>query len=140
MGWTKGTSRLFNVPRASSFALTHFHNLRYLSGTVLHGLNPYKAVAGPQTDDAIQNRYFSAGVPAPSYSSDDSAAEKVRARIKAIYGYPVQTGQTKTHPRRYFARFESGPSTSTEVLADTLALAICRLALVIAAKRDPAVH
>lgn len=75
-----------------------------------------------------------------AYSTDESAADRVKARIKSMYGYPVETGQTKMKPRKFFARFESGPSTSTEVLADTLPLAICRLALVIAAKRDPAAH
>lgn len=75
-----------------------------------------------------------------AYSTNESAADKVKSRIKAVYGYPVHTGYTKTRPRKYFARFESGPSTSTEALADTLPLAICRLALVITAKRDPASH
>lgn len=104
------------------------------------GTNPYKAPPGAETDKAIHERFFEPSSPAPAYSTDVSAAEKVRARMKAIYGYPVETGQTRTRPRRYFARFESGPSTSTEVLAETLPLAICRLALVIMSKRDPAAH
>lgn len=65
------------------------------------------------------------------YSTDAKAADKVRARIKSLYGYSVSTGETRLRaPRRFFARLESGPSTSTEVLADTVPLAICRLALV----------
>jgi hypothetical protein len=106
----------------------------------LHGTNPYKAPPGSETDQAIHERFFGASQPALAYSTDSSAAEKVRNRLKAIYGFPVQTGETKTRPRIFFARLESGPSTSTEALANTLPLAICRLALVVAAKRDPAAH
>jgi hypothetical protein len=106
----------------------------------LHGENPYKASAGPQTDRAIHRRYFASDSAVLPYSTDEEAASKVKSRIKALYGYPVQTGQTKTRPRQYFARFESGPSTATEVLADSAALAICRLGLVIALARDPATH
>ena len=106
----------------------------------MQGTNPYKAPPGSETDDAVHERFFGPNQPALAYSTDSSAAEKVKLRLKAIYGYPVQTGETKTRPKIYFARLESGPSTSTEALADTLPLAICRLALVIAAKRDPAAH
>jgi hypothetical protein len=102
----------------------------------LHGENPYKALAGHQTDRAIHERYFGSHSTILAYSTEDEAAAKVKARITALYGYPIQTGQTKARPRRYFARFDSGPSTATEVLAETLPLAICRLGLVIAATRS----
>jgi hypothetical protein len=107
---------------------------------VLAGYNPYKASPGPDTDKAIHDHFFGSGANLLPYSIDPHAAEKVRSRIKSVYGYPVQVGETKTRPRQYFARFESGPSTSTEALADTQALAICRLAMVISTKRDPASH
>ena len=100
------------------------------------GFNPYKADSGPEVDAAIHEHFFAPDGPVLPYSTDDSSAEKVRARIKALYKYPVQVGVTKTRPPKFFARFESGPSTSTEVLAETKALAICRLALVIGMKRD----
>jgi hypothetical protein len=103
--------------------------------------NPYKAASGPDLDLAIHETLFAGTTSTPlAYSTDEEAAEKVRARLKALYRYPIVTGQTKTRPRHYYARFESGPSTSTEVLAETLALAICRLALVVSAKHDPASH
>ena len=60
----------------------------------------------------------------------------MRTRLKAMYKFPVKVGETKTRPTKFFARFDSGPSTSTEVLAETRALAICRLALVIGSRRD----
>ena len=124
----------------ADFPLTLHHNVRTYPGTLLDGTNPYKARAGSETDGAVHDRFFGSGFPLLPYSTDEGAAETVRLRIKTTYGYPVQTGHTRTRPRRYFARFDSGPSTSTEVLAETLPLAICRLALVIAAKRDPASH
>lgn len=102
----------------------------------MQGLNPYKAIAGSDTDQSIHKQFFSAEGSVLAYSTDDDAAEKVRSRLKALYKCPVQTGETKTHPRRFFARFDTGPSTSTEVLAETKALAICRLALVIGMRRE----
>ena len=100
------------------------------------GSNPYKASAGQETDELIHQQFFSRESATLPYSTDDSAADKVRARLKAMYKCPVQVGETKTRPRKFFARFDSGPSTSTEVLAETRALAICRLALVIGNRRD----
>ena len=102
----------------------------------LHGLNPYKAPAGTDTDHSIHNHFFSGIGDLLAYTTDDDAAEKVRARLKTLYKCPVQVGETKTHPRKFFARFDTGPSTSTEVLAETKALAICRLALVIGMRRE----
>jgi hypothetical protein len=103
--------------------------------------NPYKAEPGVDLDRQIHQIFFpnNSSSPAP-YSTDDKAAEKVRNRLKSLYRYPVVTGQTQTRPRHFYARFESGPSTSTEVLADTYPLAICRLALIVSAKHDPATH
>ena len=99
-------------------------------------LNPYKAPPGPQTDQAIHERFFAPGNAVLPYSTDEQAASIVRARIKEIYGHPVEIGQTMTRPRHFFARFDSGPSTATEVLAESLALAICRLGLVVSTTRN----
>jgi hypothetical protein len=104
---------------------------------LLLGSNPYKAAAGRETDELIHQQFFSNGAALLPYSTDDSAAEKVRARLKAVYKHAVHVGQTRTRPPKFFARFDSGPSTSTEVLAETRALAICRLALLIGSRRDP---
>ena len=111
-----------------------------MRNSVLQGLNPYKALAGTDTDHSIHKHLFPENTDLLAYSTDDSAAEKVRARLKAVYKCPVQVGETKTHPKKFFARFDTGPSTSTEVLAETKALAICRLALVIGMRRDAPSH
>jgi hypothetical protein len=82
-------------------------------------------------DALIHERCFRNEGPALPYSSDSKAADKVRARLKATFGYSVSVGETQLKgPRRYFARLESGPSTATEVLAETIPLAVSRLALV----------
>ena len=98
--------------------------------------NPYKATSGPELDEWVHRNLFGEqGSAIPSYSTDERAAEKVRARIKALYGHRVQTGTTKLRNTPFFARIESGPSTSTETLAESLPLALCRLALVAWSRR-----
>ena len=97
------------------------------------------ASPGPEMDRAVHDQFFSGNGDILPYSTDGSSAEKVRSRLKAMYKCPVLVGETKTHPKKYFARFDSGPSTATEVLAETQALAICRLALLIGLKRESGV-
>jgi hypothetical protein len=92
--------------------------------------------AGPELDALVHRHCFSSEGEALAYSTDERAAEKVRARVKSLFGYTVSTGETRLRTRRYFARLESGPSTATEVLAETSPLAICRLALVMSLRRQ----
>ncbi len=94
------------------------------------------ASPGPEVDRAIHEQFFSGSGNVLPYSTDVDSADKVRSRLKAMYKCPVLIGETKTRPKKYFARFDSGPSTATEVLAETPALAICRLALLIGMKRE----
>lgn len=68
---------------------------------------------------------------APAYSTDTSASGKVRSKLKSVYGHPIIIGQTRMSGRKYFARYDSDPSTATEVLAETEPLAICRLAAIL---------
>lgn len=101
--------------------------------------NPYKADPGSELD-AWLHSYFFANDPSAkplAYSTDEKAAEKLRSRLKTMYGHKVHIGTTTLRQMPYFARLESGPSTSTETLAETPALAISRLALVVAMRRDP---
>jgi hypothetical protein len=73
---------------------------------------------------------------APAYSTNVSESAKVRSRLKSAYGHPIVVGQTRmSSSRRFFARYDSDPSTATEVLAETEPLAICRLALVLIKRR-----
>ena len=95
------------------------------------------ASPGPEMDRAVHDQFFAGNGDVLPYSTEESSAEKVRSRLKAMYKCPVLVGETKTRPRKYFARFDTGPSTATEVLAETQPLAICRLALLIGLKREP---
>jgi hypothetical protein len=100
----------------------------------LQGFNPYGIDAGRELDQLIHQHCFGSEGELLPFSTESKAAEKVKARMKGVHGYPVVTGETKLRTRRFFARLETGPSTATEVLAETLPLAICRLALVVTLK------
>jgi hypothetical protein len=103
--------------------------------------NPYKASPGVALDDWLHSYFFANTSHKPlAYSTDEKAADKLRARMKSLYGHKVETGTTALREARHFARLESGPSTSTETLAPTYALAISRLALVVALRRDPEIQ
>ena len=120
-----------------NITLTKPANVSYTIRALQFG-NPYKAGPGAELDRWLHNYFFSNTSQEPlPYSTDDKAADKLRARMNSFYGSRVDTGTTRVQSARYFARLESGPSTSTETLAATYALAICRLALVVALRRDP---
>jgi hypothetical protein len=109
-----------------------------LSLRIIKDINPYAFPAGPELDEIIHRKLFgqkSESVGAPPYSTNTSESSKVRSRLKSNYGKPIVIGQTRMTNRRFFARYESDPSTATEVVAETEPLAICRLALLLM-KRD----
>ena len=102
---------------------------------VMSEINPYRMPAGPEMDQLIQRCVMRvSGADCPPYSSDDKEARRVLARLKALTGRSVIVGNTAMRHTRWFARYETDPSDGTEVLAESLALAICRLALLHAAK------
>ena len=106
--------------------------------TLLEIGNPYKANPGVELDNWLHEHFFAETSQEPlPYSSNERASEKLRARIRSLYGYKVYTGTTSVRTGKFFARLETGASTSTETLAETLPLAIARLALVVALRRDP---
>jgi len=87
-------------------------------------------------DALIHERIFGESNSPVSYSTSEKFTDRLKARIKASYGCRVVTGETQLRTRPYFARFESGPSTSTEVLAESIPLALCRLALLLSERHD----
>lgn len=96
--------------------------------------NPYSFPAGPELDAIIHQGLFGATKEngrVPSYSTNAAEITKIRSRLKSNFGHPIVTGQTRMATKRFFARYDSDPSTATEVLAETEALAICRLALIL---------
>lgn len=96
--------------------------------------NPYQATAGEALDLAIHSQVFgiSDADSCPPYSTDEGESVKVKRALKSEFGVPIKTGKTQIRSKPYFARYGSDPSTSTEVVAETLPLAICRVALLIA--------
>jgi hypothetical protein len=97
-------------------------------------VNPYTYPPGPELDAIIHRKLFKQDAEnerVPSYSSNVSDSSRVRAKLKAAYGHPIIVGETRMSGRRFFARYDSDPSTATEVLAESEPLAICRLALIL---------
>ena len=94
-------------------------------------VNPYHVPAGGELDALIHQQVLGNQIEGrcPSYSTDKVEAERLKTALKRLLGREIVTGQTRIRGRGWFARYESDPSTSTEVLADTYPLAICRLAL-----------
>jgi hypothetical protein len=97
-------------------------------------VNPYIFPAGPELDLIIHRKLFgqeSQDQRVPPYSTNTAESSKVRSRLKSNFGHPVVVGQTRMSGRRFFARYDSDPSTATEVLAESEPLALCRLALIL---------
>jgi len=89
-------------------------------------------------DKAIHEKLFgeSSANGCPAYSTDEKEAHRVRRKLKSAYTTSIKTGTTRTRTKPFFARYGSDPSTSTEVLAETFPLAVCRLALLLMQKDD----
>ena len=96
-------------------------------------INPYQILACKELDHLINEIVFQgdAGAPCPSYSTDDSLVQEIRRKLQNVYGTQVTLGRTRIKSKPYFARYGTDPSTSTEVLAETKSLAICRMALLL---------
>lgn len=95
--------------------------------------NPYKALAGDEMDHFIHEHLFGESIEdgCPAYSTDERQSQKVKRKLRADYSTSITTGKTRIRVKPYFARYGSDPSTSTEVLAETMPLAICRMALLL---------
>jgi hypothetical protein len=96
-------------------------------------LNPYKAPASREMDSIINQGLFGEtnSSACPSYSTDDSLVHKIRRKVQSTFNTKITLGRTQIKSTPYFARYGSDVSTSTEVLAETKSLAICRMALLL---------
>ncbi len=102
--------------------------------------NPYYFAAGADLDAMIHLQVFgglASGI-CPTYSVSDDLAKRVQVKLIKRFKIGIVTGKTtlRIPSRRFFARWETGPSTSTEVLAESIPLAICRLAILITDKHN----
>jgi hypothetical protein len=100
--------------------------------------NPYRALAGEEMDRYIHERLFGESVEGdcPSYSTDDRLSQRVKRKLRSDYSTSITTGKTRIKAKPFFARYGSDPSTSTEVLAESMPLAICRMALLLLQRND----
>ncbi len=92
----------------------------------------YRIPAGPDLDQLIHTRLFGETIPDryPAYSTDEECAMDAFRALRKRHDSSAVIGKTRISGRRhYFARYGSDPSTSTEVLAESKPLAICRLIL-----------
>lgn len=102
--------------------------------------NPYEAPAGRDLDARVHVRFMREDTdPAscPRYSTNMRDAREVLRRLRASYSRPVICGRTTLADRSWFVRAMTDSQRGTEVLAETLPLAICRLAVIRAAKAGP---
>jgi hypothetical protein len=109
-------------------------NARFATSLAIKDVNPYTFPAGPELDEVIHRRLFgqkTENESIPGYSTNPADSARVRSKLKSNYGHPIVVGQTRMANRRFFARYDSDPSTATEVLAETEPLALCRLALLL---------
>ncbi len=96
--------------------------------------DPYRIPAGPELDLRIHKEIFhqSDTSDVPPYSTDESFGKKVLRQMRSDRRRSFKTGETNIRNETwYFARYGTDPSTSTEVLSQSMTLSICRLALVI---------
>ncbi len=95
--------------------------------------NPYKMSAGPSLDALIHPQVFGKDDcdSCPCYSTDPKWATKVKAQLVKRFKYAITSGETNQPPQRFFARWETGYSTATEVLTTSEPLAICCLGILI---------
>jgi len=96
-------------------------------------INPYQTLAGKDLDLLINESLFgkSGGSSCPSYSTDNSLVKEIKRKLQKVFGVQVILGRTRIKSKPHFARYGTDPSTSTEVLAETESLAICRMALLL---------
>ncbi len=96
--------------------------------------DPYRFPAGRELDKTIHLELFDGNESdePPPYSTDDRLYKRVLKQLRQFHSKAMTTGETQIRGEtHYFARYGSDPSTSTEVLSPSMALSVCRLALVI---------
>jgi len=78
-------------------------------------------------DESIYVNLMDYGITRQEFSTDVKAAKNLVKLLRKHLGTRVETG--KASRGKYYARYGTDPSTSTEVLAETMPLAVSRMAL-----------
>ncbi len=98
----------------------------------LNQIDATKVDASRELDAFIHETLFDwdEDIPCPTYSSRRPNGMMVAARLEELYGIPIRLGRLRVQDHKmYFARAGVQKETSTEMLAVTLSLAVCRLAI-----------
>ena len=116
----------------------HSSQLKTKKNVLISEINPYQALASEGLDILIDEELFGGVGEAscPSYSTDDSWVQKIRRKLQKVYGTQVTLGRTRIKSKPYFSRYGTDPSTSTEVLAETQSLSICRMAILLIQRNE----
>ena len=116
----------------------HPSQLKTKKNVLISEINPYQALASEGLDILIDEELFGGVREAscPSYSTDDRWVQKIRRKLQKIYGTQVTLGRTRIKSKPYFSRYVTDPSTSTEVLAETQSLSICRMAILLIQRNE----
>ncbi len=91
--------------------------------------NIYKIPASEELNTAIHRDVLRRQPPVPDYSHADDAAQILEREMRRALPAKIVIGRVRRPVGHWFARYESDPSTATEVVAETYPLAISRLAL-----------
>lgn len=108
----------------------------------LNSIDPFKVEASQELDGVIHRELFRASSDDafPNYSSRRQNGLLVAERIEDDYGIDVKLGRLRVKQHKmYFARAGRDKETATEILAVSLSLAICRLAILLLQKSRAAV-
>ena len=96
-------------------------------------IDPYRISAGPILDALVHTHLFGPKLPGcvPPYSADEELARAVEDELRSQVKSRVVVGRSRVKAKPWFARYGTDPSTSSEVLAQSYPLAICRLTLLV---------
>ncbi len=100
----------------------------------LNSIDPFKVEASAVLDAVIHKSLFpdSEEEECPSYSSRRQNGLQVAEELEALFGISIRLGRLRVKEHKmYFARAGREKESATEILAVSLSLAICRLAVLL---------
>jgi len=95
--------------------------------------NPYRCPAGRELDAFIHQslKDSSSSLEIPDYSTNETAARMLTQVLKQRYRGKFSVGRTKSTIQPFYARYETRYRQYHEVLADSYALAVSRLSMLL---------
>ena len=106
----------------------------------LSSIDAFKVEAGPILDKVIHTLLFAGNESeedCPSYSSRRQNGLQVAEELESLFGINIRLGRLRVKEHKmYFARAGREKESATEILAVSLSLAICRLAILLMQRKD----